>query len=274
VGDGTFARQAGLDTKRDKGFRTFVDEPPAYFDMSRNMYIPGDEGPLLAKTLQDLSNDPQTLRQLSLYVPEVGLPRCREAGAHWMTHQAFLPSPDQVLCVNGAQHGLLCTLMALVRPGETLVTEHLTYPGLIAAARFLGIKLLGAEMDNEGLLPASLEQLCRSNRVSALYCTPTIQNPTNGVLSIQRREAIARICQQHNLLIFEDEAHGVLVDDRPPPLSVFAPERSILISSFSKAVVAGLRVGYLHAPLPLVSRLAAALRSTDTPGNGVGTYLD
>ncbi|MGK9541573.1 aminotransferase class I/II-fold pyridoxal phosphate-dependent enzyme, partial [Salmonella enterica subsp. enterica] len=89
-----------------------------------------------------------------------------------------------------------------------------------------------------------------------------IQNPTTAVLSVARREALVRVCREHNLLILEDEAHGVLVQDRPPPLSHFAPERTILISSLSKAVSAGLRVGYVHAPPALVSRISAALRST------------
>ena len=152
--------------------------------------------------------------------------------------------------------------MALLRAGDTLVTEQLTYPGLISAARMLGIKLLGAAMDEEGLIPAALDELCRQHRISALYCKPTLQNPTTGVLSVARHEALVAICREHNLLIIEDEAHAVLVEDRPPPLSFYAPERSVLIGSLSKAVAAGLRVGYLHAPVPLISRIAAALRGS------------
>ncbi len=262
VGDGTFVRRRGLERKRDEGFRNFIEEAPELYDMSRNMHIPGHETAFLAQSLLDLANDPQTLQDLTRYTPDIGLPRYRQVGANWLAHGDFQPQADQVLCVNGGQHGLLCTLMGLLRAGDILVTEQLTYPGLITLARMLGIKLLGADMDEEGLVPASLDEICRSNRVTALYCTPTIQNPTTGVLSHQRRDAIARLCREHNLLIIEDEAHAVLVEDRPPPLSLYAPERTILISSLSKAVAAGLRVGYLHAPTALVSRIAAALRAT------------
>lgn len=262
VGDGTFVRRRGLERKRDEGFRNFIEEAPELYDMSRNMHIPGHETAFLAQSLLDLANDPQTLQDLTRYTPDTGLPRYRQVGANWLAHGDFLPQADQVLCVNGGQHGLLCTLMGLLRAGDILVTEQLTYPGLITLARMLGIKLLGADMDEEGLVPASLDEICRNNRVTALYCTPTIQNPTTGVLSHQRRDAIARLCREHNLLIIEDEAHAVLVEDRPPPLSLYAPERTILISSLSKAVAAGLRVGYLHAPTALVSRIAAALRAT------------
>jgi DNA-binding transcriptional MocR family regulator len=173
-----------------------------------------------------------------------------------------VPHADQVLCVNGGQHGLLCALMGLLKAGDTVVTEHLSYPGLLSVARQLGIKLIGATMDDEGLVPSALEEICRQHRVSALYCTPTIQNPTAAVMSVPRREAIAEVCRQHNLLILEDEAHAVLDRQRPLPLSYFAPERSVLIGSLSKAVSAGLRVGYLHAPQALIGRLSSAIRGT------------
>lgn len=262
VGDGTFVRQLGLESKREAGFRNALDQPEPYYDMSRNLHIPGQESTYLAQSLMELANNPQILQELSLYTPDMGLMRHRQAGARWLTQSDFIASPEQVLCVNGAQHGLTCALIGLLRPGDALVTEQLTYPGLITAARLLGIRLLGIEMDDEGLLPDSLDELCCMNRVSALYCTPTIQNPTNAVMSVERRKAIAQVCRTHNLLILEDDAHGVLALDRPPPLSVFAPERSVLISGLSKAVAAGLRVGYLHAPVTLVSRLATAVRTT------------
>jgi DNA-binding transcriptional MocR family regulator len=262
VGDGTYVRQRGMDREQDKGFRNVSDEPSTCLDMSRNQPMPGQEAEFMRQSLLDLANEPGVLQQLSGYTAEAGMARHRVAGAVWLSHGEFVPHADQVLCVNGGQHGLLCALMGLLKAGDTLVTEHLSYPGLISVARQLGIKLLGAAMDDEGLLPSALEDICRQHRVSALYCTPTIQNPSAAVMSVPRREAIADICRQHNLLIIEDEAHAVLDRQRPLPLSHFAPERSILIGSLSKAVSAGLRVGYLHAPQALIGRIGSAIRST------------
>lgn len=262
VGDGTFVRQGGVERQRDEGFRNADDEAATCLDMSRNMHIPAGDSDLLGRSLQALASDPQALDVLGGYAPEQGYLRHRQAGADWLSHGGFVADPARVICVNGGQHGLLCALMGLFRAGDTLVTECLTYPGLISAARMLGLRLVGLEMDEQGLLPAALDEACRAHRVAALYCTPTLQNPTAAVLDTARRQALVDVCRQHNLLILEDEADGVLVRERPLPLSDLAPERTVMLASLSKALSSGLRVGYLHAPQPLVSRLAAAVRAT------------
>ncbi|OZI66078.1 aminotransferase-like domain-containing protein [Bordetella genomosp. 1] len=262
IGDGTFVREGSRDRVREKGFRNFVDSPDICNDMSRNMHIPGNEAQLLSHSLQQLSQAPALLQELLLYTPDAGLPRHREAGATWLSHGEFQAQHQQILCVNGSQHGLLVVLMAMLRAGDTLVTEHLSYPGLVSAAQLLGIKLLGLDMDDEGLLPESLEEICTANRVVALYCTPTIQNPTTAVMSITRREKIARICREHNLIVIEDETHAVLMAQRPAPICHLLPERGVLIGGMSKVVAAGLRVGYVHAPAAMVGRMAAAVRNS------------
>ncbi|MGC5700655.1 PLP-dependent aminotransferase family protein [Pseudomonas sp. NFXW11] len=262
VGDGTYVRQDGLQRQRDAGFRNVGDEMPQMFDMSRNTHIPGQETRFIAQSLRALAEDAHALQQISRYGPEAGLARYREAGAHWLTQEGLVADPAQVLCVNGAQHGLHVALLALLKAGDTLATEQLTYPGLISTARMLGIKLVGLPMDEQGLLPQALDEACQQHRISALYCTPTLQNPTATVQPVARREALVEVCRRHNLLILEDETHAVLMDRRPAPLAHFAPERTLLISGLSKALAAGLRVGFVHAPQPLVGRLAAALRAT------------
>lgn len=129
VGDGTYVRQRGMERSRDSGFRNVSDESQALLDMSRNQPIPGQEAILLSQGLQALANDPQTLQQIAGYTADAGLLRHRAAGAEWLRHKAFAPSADQIVCVNGGQHGLLCVLMGLLKAGDTLVTEHLTYQG-------------------------------------------------------------------------------------------------------------------------------------------------
>lgn len=143
VGDGTFVRNRGRERAREAGFRNFVDSTEMCNDMSRNMHIPGNETELLSRSLQQLSAAPELLQELMLYTPDTGLLRHRQAGATWLSHGEFQAEHQQILCVNGSQHGLLVVLMAMLRAGDILVTEQLSYPGLISAAQLLGIKVLG-----------------------------------------------------------------------------------------------------------------------------------
>ena len=169
---------------------------------------------------------------------------------------------ENIICTNGAQHALLCALLTSIKSGDTILAEELTYPGLISLAINNGIKLIPARMDTNGLIPEELERICKQQNIKALFCTPTLQNPTTSIMPVANREKIASICRAHNILIIEDDAHGVLVRNRPPALQTFAPERTLLITSLSKAVSSGLRVGYLLAPKALVSRISHTVRST------------
>ncbi|PXW39012.1 GntR family transcriptional regulator [Klebsiella oxytoca] len=262
TGDGTFVRERNQRRPQDAGFRNFVDFTDIQNDMSRNMHISGGEAEILALSLRQLSDDYACLQELMCYTPEEGLLRHRQSGAKWLSYREFQVSSQQIICVNGSQHGLFVVLVALLRSGDTLVTEHLTYPGLISAARHLGIRVVGLDMDEEGLLPESLKEVCRKNRITALYCTPTLQNPTTAVMSKARRLNIARICRENNLIVIEDETHAVLLPLRPVPISHFVPERGVLIGGMSKSVAAGLRVGYISAPVTMISRISAAVRNS------------
>jgi DNA-binding transcriptional MocR family regulator len=261
VGGGTFVRSA-----REAGgapnFSVFAEDDKAITDLSRNFAIPTNISDIYRETVEALAHDQETLIELQQYSSELGHPRHREAGAYWMSHGNFQANPMQIVCTNGAQHALLCSLMAMVKHGSIIATERFTYPGLISACRALGITLVGLEMDDEGLDPASLQAVCSQKRISALYCTPTIQNPTNGVMGIERRKEIARICRQNSILLIEDETYACLLEDRLQPIGSLAPELSIIVSSLSKAVMTGLRVGFVHAPEHLIERIGVMVRTT------------
>lgn len=261
IGDGTYVYSP--DKAANAGdFENAPSLEPSVIDLTRNAHIPSEDAMLMTETLSRLANDRRSIELLGEYQPEAGQPRHREAGARWIGLSGVEVSPDQIIATNGAQHALLCTMMATLRKDDLVLTEHLTYPGLVAAARALGIRLSGLPVDREGLIPESLEDACKQQRVHALYCTPTIQNPTTGVMSAERRHHIAGICMRHNIRIIEDDAHGVLVEPHPPSLASFAPSHTIVISSLSKAISSGLRVGFIAAPPPLVGRIAAAVRSS------------
>jgi DNA-binding transcriptional MocR family regulator len=153
------------------------------------------------------------------------------------------------------------------------LTADLTYPGMKGIAQMLGLRIRGVAMDEEGILPDAMELACRESSPKALYCVPTIQNPTCAVMSQERRKAIAEVAQKHNLLIVEDDVHAFLLDKAPRPLSLFAPERSIHLSTVSKSVTFGLRTGFIVAPDRLIERIRAGVRSTIWMPSAITTEL-
>jgi DNA-binding transcriptional MocR family regulator len=261
IGGGTFVSRVA-DANGRSDFRVYTEGEDEITDLSRNFAIPTNISDIYKATVETLADNHDTFDELQQYAPELGHLRHREAGASWMSHDNFRASPRQIIPTNGAQHALLCSLMAAVKHGSVIASEKFTYPGLISVCRALGITLVGLEMDDQGLDPASLEAASSRKKISALYCTPTIQNPTTSIMGIERRQDIARICAQNNILLIEDETHACMLQRRPQPIGAFVPDQSIIISSLSKAVMTGLRVGYVHAPERLIQRIGSMVRTT------------
>jgi DNA-binding transcriptional MocR family regulator len=117
-------------------------------------------------------------------------------------------------------------------------------------------------IDKEGILPDAFEAACRESAPRLLYTVPTLHNPTASVLSEERRRAIAEIAIRHGVYIVEDDVFGYVADNAPPPISNFAPELGIYVTSLSKPVAPILRAGFVSAPAALVPKLAAAIRAT------------
>src|SRR5690606_33982714 len=109
-------------------------------------------------------------------------------------------------------------------PGDAICVPALTYPGLKAAAEQLGVRLIPVTMDAEGPDPAALAEICGRERPQALYCVPTIHNPTTATLSLKRREEIAALARRHEITIIEDDAYGSLPRQAPTPVAALAPD--------------------------------------------------
>lgn len=202
------------------------------------------------------------LEHLLEYPPEGGSSRHREAGAAWLGRIGLEARPEQVVVCNGSQHGLTTLLATLMQPGDVLLAEALTYPGLRSVASLLHLRVQGLALDADGLRPDALEAACRTSAARVLYCLPTIHNPTSSVMPERRRREVAEIARTHGLTILEDDIHAHLPEGRPLPLAAFAPERTCYVTGTSKTLAPGLRVGFVFAPEALAERLASAVRAT------------
>jgi DNA-binding transcriptional MocR family regulator len=118
-------------------------------------------------------------------------------------------------------------------------------------------------MDAEGLLPEAFDAACRAHAPKALYCTPTLNNPTTATMSEARRAAIAEVAHRYGVPILEDDAYGRLPVEGPPPLAAFAPELTWYVGGVAKALSPALRIAYVAAPdVRRATRLSAALRAS------------
>jgi DNA-binding transcriptional MocR family regulator len=197
------------------------------------------------------------------YHPGGGSREERAAGAAWMAPLIPDLPAERVLVSGGAQAAIMALLTTVAGKGEVVLTEAFTYPGVRAAAGQVGIRLEGLAMDREGLLPEALDEACRCLKPRALYCTPTIQNPTTATMSPVRRAAVAAVARRHRLPIIEDDAYGLLPPAPLPPLATFVPELTWYVSTLSKCLSPGLRIAYVVAPDRLqAERGQAALRAT------------
>lgn len=228
--------------------------------------LPG-QAELLRQALRQLATAGD-LEALLRYQPHGGRAHEREAVARHLARRGLAVGGEQVLLVDGAQHGLATTVMALLKPGEVVALDALSYPGFRLLAQATHLELQAIPAAGAGPDLEALERLCRRRRVRAVYAMPTLHNPLGWVLGERRRRELVALARRHGLLLIEDAAYAFLATDAPPPLAALAPECTVYVSGFSKSVATGLRVGCIAAPAAWVPLLARAIRATtwNTPG--------
>jgi DNA-binding transcriptional MocR family regulator len=259
AGRGTFVRDGSREFSGSVGGRRSL------VDMTMNLPPqPGDAKlrERLAEGLAAVQRRPDLLSLLS-YRESAGSEEDRAAGAEWLRPRLGDTSLDCVLVCAGAQAAMTALLTAFARTGDVILTEALTYPGFRALAAHCGVQLYPLPIDSEGILPEALGEACDRVKPKALYCAPTIQNPTTATMSKTRRLEVAAIARRHGLVIFEDDVYGRLSRHAPLPLASILPELTYCIVSLAKCLLPGLRVAYCVAPDPgSAARLGAAVRAT------------
>jgi len=247
--------------KKDKSaLSKLIDIGSKTINFSHNHPNYGDD-PDLNVALRQIARRSET-QKLMQYPPSAGLPEHKEIGAHWIKSLGMAVDPESIAITAGAQHALLVVFAAIAGKNDIILTDCHTYPGFKAVTELLSLQLVGVPLDNEGMIPEAIESICNQRPVRAIYCNPTLQNPTTIVYSEQRRQAIASLAEKYDFIIVEDEILRPLVEKPPPFISSFAPERSFVIVSSSKTIAAGLRVGFISAPTKARQRIIDSLQTS------------
>ena len=260
VGRGTFIRGSEIDDSRDEGV----------FDLSLNILMPDKEVAVLESRLFQRRVLPWT--QLLGYVRPPGHLRHRQAMGAWLADLGIAAKAENLALTAGAQHAMATSFAAVTKPGDTVLVEELTYSGMKLLAQHMHLKVKGVAMDGEGLRPEALEAACRTSRARVLYCMPRLQNPTSAVMGDKRRRQIATIADRHRLTVIEDDTYGFHSAERASLLTLI-PERTVFITSLSKSLFPGLRLGCAVAPAPILEKITNAIWATMIMPSPIGADL-
>ena len=258
TGRGTFVRDLSLPPGHGVDQQVVAAD---VVDLNFNYPSLPDQGDALREALRQLAMAGDIDSHLR-YQPHAGRLAERDIIARHLTCQHFAPDAENVLIVNGAQHGLAVTVMGLLRPGDVVAVDALTYSGFKALAALYHLELAAIPCRPEGPDLQALHTLCQQRRVRAVYTMPTLHNPLGWVLNTGQRQALADLARQHDLLIIEDAAYARLVSRPPPPVVSYAPERTVYVTGFSKNIATGLRVGVVISPPRYRPEIERAIRAT------------
>jgi DNA-binding transcriptional MocR family regulator len=242
VGRGTFVSETTARTHENIPHAVKIDLsmniPPQPIEANLELHI--------ARGLQSI-RDETGLSAFLNYQQPGGSDDEREVATQWLRRRVPDAQSERLIVYPGNQAILFNALLSLTSPGDVVLTEALTFPGMKAAARKLGLRLVGVEMDEEGVRPDALKSACKKYKAKAVYLTPTLHNPTTATLPPKRREMIADIIRANKTILIEDDAYGWL-QPGTPPIANLIPERTYLAVGLSKCIAPALRISYLLAP--------------------------
>lgn len=256
VGQGTFVRE------RPRSRRAQPVLKPRPVDLSMNLPPETDDPELIERMQAGVEYVTRDIVSLLRYQGFGGTQADKDAASSWLGRRALVPAQDRIFVTPGAHPALLGILTMLAKPGDTILCEEITYPGIRSIAAQQGLNLVGLPMDADGIRIDVLNDVCKKLKPKALYLNPTLQNPTTLTIPDARRREIAAVVRRFDLPIVEDDAYGFIPPHGHAPFAAIAPDLTWHVAGLAKCIGAGLRAAYVVAPTTRAAwPFAAALRS-------------
>jgi 2-aminoadipate transaminase len=244
-----------------------VSFAPGYPDAS---LFPWDELRAIAGELLS-GRDGSTLQ----YGPTRGYRPLLESIAGILQQRGIAATLDQLIVTSGSQQGIDLIARVMISPGDVVLVELPTFTGGIAAFKNMQASLVGVRQEGDGISVEHLDDVWRRERgagrnVKLLYVIPNFQNPTGLLLALDKRQQLLEWAERRDVLIVEDDPYGSLyfedVAAKPDTRPLKADDsrgRVLYLSTFSKTLAPGFRVGWMMAPPMLVERFDTAKQSAD-----------
>jgi len=201
------------------------------------------------------------------YSTTEGDPQLRALLAARLCDRGLQAQAGEILVTTGSQQAIGLVASVLLDPGDVVLVENPTYLAALQSFQLAGARLKPVPCDERGLDPEALPGLIAEHRPKFLYLVPTFQNPTGRTLPEARRRELAQVAAEHGLWVIEDDPYGELRYDGRALASIAshpgARDRTVTVSSLSKVLAPGLRIGFLRAPEALLGPLTVAKQAAD-----------
>lgn len=193
-----------------------------------------------------------------------GYPEDRKIAAQWLSKPDYPVSAESVVLACGGHHALTVILLATGLSGGAVLVDPVTYNGFIGLASTLNVKLIPCPIDEKGMKPEAMAELCLSQKIKAVYLMPTIHNPLCFIMSLERRLEIVEVARLFDLILIDDDAYGFLSPEILPNFAQLAPERGFFIYSFAKILAPGVKASYIIVPEKWLNQVLNVIRITSS----------
>ncbi|KAI8978924.1 pyridoxal phosphate-dependent transferase [Pilobolus umbonatus] len=240
---------------------------------------------LTLKTGEKLEVDPQLFQRCLSYDLTSGLPQLNQWLVDLQEIEHKPPMKGYKVSIGvGSQDVLTKAFEMVIEPGTALLVENPSYTGALSYLKTQPCDLVGVATDEFGLIPEDLDRILsnwpatnpngnkQQEKPKSVYLIPCGGNPTGASATLERKKKVYKICQKHDLLIFEDDPYYYLqfnIPRVPSYLSLDADGRVLRFDSMSKVLSSGLRIGWVTGPKELVERIDIHTMVTNLQPSGI-----
>ncbi|MGC5328590.1 PLP-dependent aminotransferase family protein [Brevibacillus sp. SYSU BS000544] len=191
----------------------------------------------------------------------------RETIALHLKESRNIPAtPSSILITSGAQQALYLIVQCLLQPGDAVAIEDPSYSYSLPLFKSAGLRTFLLPVDSHGIDPDNIVSLYKQHRIKMVFLNPNFQNPTGSFLDMDRRKRILEISSDFGIPIIEDDPYSLTAFDRTQVSTIKSMDQNgtvLYVSSLSKIVASGLRIGWIFGPQAVIERLADAKQQID-----------
>ncbi len=200
------------------------------------------------------------------HMPADGFYPLRESITGLMSDRGINASAAETMVLSGSQQGLDLAARAFIDPGDVIFVEEPTFFSAFHIFRAAGARVVGIPTDNNGMRTDVLSMLLKRFKPKLIYTIPDFQNPSGAVMSIERRNELLSLAYRNQIIILEDDPYGRLryEGNAIPALKAMDMHGNVLyLSTFSKLLFPGFRVGWISGPQQVLHRLTLLKQMAD-----------